>query len=74
MDSHSLTPFFALPFLLLYAGFLVLYIWSVVWCYGDANARGKPGCLVAILVAFFSWPIGLLLWVIFRPEQNRPRY
>jgi hypothetical protein len=30
---------------------LVLYCWSVVWAYKDANRRGKPGWLVAILVA-----------------------
>lgn len=74
MESHSFAPFFALPFIVLYLGLFVLYIWSVVWSYGDANARGKPGCLVALLVALFSWPIGLLMWIIFRPERNRFGY
>ena len=34
----------------------------------DAERRGKSGCLVAILVFFLSWPLGLILWIVFRPE------
>lgn len=51
--------------------FLVLYLWSVIWAMGDAESRGKPGCLVGLFVALFSWPMGLLIWVIFRPESPR---
>ena len=51
-------------------GFFALYIYSAVWAYGDAEARGKPGCLVALLVLLFSWPLGLLMWVVFRPEPK----
>jgi hypothetical protein len=47
---------------------LLPYLWSIFWAYGDAERRGKSGCLVALLVALFSWPIGLLLWFVFRPE------
>ena len=43
---------------------------SALWAYGDAEQRGKPGCLVAILVFFFSWPLGLILWIVFRPEPR----
>jgi len=57
---------------LLFVGFLVLYIWSIVWAYGDAERRGKSGCLVALLVIFLSWPLGLVAWLIFRPEEKRP--
>ncbi|WP_255481122.1 hypothetical protein [Pontibacter sp. Tf4] len=49
---------------------LVLYIWSVVWAYKDANRRGKPGWLVAVLVALLSWPLGLVLWLLFRPNTT----
>lgn len=73
MQSQDFSPLLALPALIVTLAILVLYLWSIAWSYGDANARGKPGCLVAILVALFSWPLGLLLWIIFRPEQ-RPRY
>ena len=54
-------------FLLLFA---VLYVWTIVWAYSDAENRGKSGCLVALLVMLLSWPIGLLAWVVFRPERR----
>ncbi|MDX5482594.1 MAG: hypothetical protein LPK07_13020 [Hymenobacteraceae bacterium] len=47
---------------------LVLYIWSIVWSYKDAERRGKPGWLVALIVALLSWPISLLVWLLVRPE------
>lgn len=47
-----------------------LYIWSIIWAYRDAERRGKPGWLVAIVVAFLAWPIGLLLWLIVRPNDT----
>lgn len=46
--------------------FLVLYIASIVWVYRDAERRGKSGIVVALLVAFISWPIGLLVWLLVR--------
>jgi len=50
---------------------LCLYIGSVIWSFGDARARGKSGCLVALLVAFLQWPFGLLAWLVFRPTGRR---
>jgi hypothetical protein len=50
--------------------YLIVAVWSVVWAYGDAEGRGKSGCLVGLLVIFLAWPIGLLVWVIFRPEKR----
>lgn len=47
---------------------LVLYIWSIVWAYNDGERRGKPGWLVALLVALVSWPLSLLIWLLFRPD------
>lgn len=44
-----------------------LYVWSLVWLYRDAEARGRSGLLVALLVALFAWPLGLLIWVVARP-------
>ena len=46
--------------------FFVLYVMSITWAARDAEARGKSGCLVAILV-WLTWPWGLLLWIVFRP-------
>lgn len=50
---------------------LGLLIGSLVWVFLDAEARGKPGCLVALLVFFLSWPISLLVWIVVRPERRR---
>lgn len=47
-----------------------VYVYSIFWAYADAEQRGKPGCLVALLVMFFSWPIGLIMWIVFRPEPR----
>jgi drug/metabolite transporter (DMT)-like permease len=49
---------------------LALLVWSLVWVANDAEARGKSGCLVALLVLFLSWPLSLLVWIIFRPERR----
>ena len=49
---------------------LSLYVWSIVWAYGDAERRGKSGCLVALLVLLLSWPVGLIAWLIFRPNDT----
>ena len=50
---------------------LGLYVWSIIWAYGDAEKRGKSGCLVALLVGLVSWPVGLIIWLVARPEGNR---
>ena len=59
----------ALAFLLA-IGVLFVYIWSIGWAYGDAEARGKSGCLVVLLVLFLTWPVGLIVWLIFRPNNK----
>jgi hypothetical protein len=33
----------------------------------DARRRGKPPMLVALLV-LMTFPLGLLIWIVFRPE------
>ena len=51
--------------------FLSLFVWSLFWVYGDAEKRGKSGCLITLLVFFVSWPLGLLIWLFARPERKR---
>jgi hypothetical protein len=58
--------FIAIPFFLVILG---LFIWSLIWVYGDAEKRGKPGWLVVIMVFFANWPVSLLIWLVFRPEM-----
>lgn len=57
---------------LLVIGILCVYIWSIVWAYRDAEARGKSGCLVALLVLLLPLPVGLIAWLVFRPEKKTP--
>jgi cbb3-type cytochrome oxidase subunit 3 len=48
----------------------IVYVASIIWAYGDAERRGKSGCLVALLVFLLTWPVGLIAWIIFRPEKR----
>jgi hypothetical protein len=45
-----------------------LTIWSVWWVYRDAEARGKSGCLMAVVVCAAAWPLSLLVWFAARPS------
>ncbi|MHC2992279.1 hypothetical protein OB13_12000 [Pontibacter sp. HJ8] len=47
---------------------LVFYVWSIVWAYKDAQRRGKPGWLVALVVLLMVWPVGLVVWLLLRPQ------
>ena len=47
-------------------GLVLLFFASLVWVYRDAEARGKSGPLMAVL-AWFTWPWGLLIWLVARP-------
>jgi hypothetical protein len=47
--------------------FLVLLFAIVSACVADARRRGKSPLLV-ILAVFFCFPLGLILWLLFRPE------
>lgn len=55
------------PFFIVILGLL---IWSLVWVYGDAERRGKPGWLVVLMVFFVNWPTSLLIWLVFRPDEK----
>jgi hypothetical protein len=48
--------------------FLVLFAISLVWIYRDAESQGKTGCLW-LLIAFFTWPFGLLAYVLLRDKK-----
>lgn len=65
--DHPIFLIFLIPFILVIIGLL---IWSLVWVYGDAGKRGKPGWLVVLLVLFLNWPFSLLIWLVFRPEEK----
>ncbi len=48
---------------------LVIALACAVWAWNDANERGKPGVLVGVLVFLFP-VVGLIAWLIFRPERG----
>lgn len=50
---------------------MVAVLASVVWAYSDAERRGKSGCLVALLVLLLTWPVGLIIWLLIRPENEK---
>lgn len=68
---NLVSSFIPLTLMLGFLGFLLL---TVVWAYHDARKRGKPPLLVALLVLLGAWPLGLLLWLIFRPDGGRPPF
>lgn len=67
MTTHSNIGGFLLLFGL---GFVVLaaLAGSVAWVWRDANRRGQPGFIVAVLVALLCWPVSLIVWVLARPN------
>lgn len=51
---------------------LAIVLLSVLWAVGDARERGKSGFLVGLLVLLLQpWPLGLVLWLVFRPSSAR---
>lgn len=47
--------------------FLGVLGWIIWVCAHDASRRGKSAFLVSLLIVV-SFPLGLLLWLLFRPE------
>ena len=43
---------------------------SLVWLYNDAEVRRKTGCLW-LLIAFFTWPLGVIAYLILRDREVR---
>lgn len=58
--------------LLLLLALVGVFVYSLVWAYADAEARGKPGWLVVLMVILLAWPGGLIVWVLIRPEDVHP--
>ena len=53
---------------------LIVFLASVIWSYRDAEKRGKSGCLVAALVFLATWPVGLIIWLIIRPDDKAGKF
>ncbi len=71
MELEGFAYGFGLFSLLLGLAGLVLYIWSIIWVYRDAESRGKSGLAVALLVALlFLATQPAALDDLQTPEQN----
>jgi hypothetical protein len=67
-DTLLLPPW--LKGLVIVAGIAVIF-WSLRWVYWDAERRRKDGMTVATIVFLFGYPLSLLIWCAFRPEQKK---
>lgn len=62
----------AMLFAGLLVGFLLVFLIAYIrWIARDARSRGKSP-LPVVLLAFISFPLGLLLWLVFRPDPVQP--
>jgi len=68
--SHMDTLVQSLPMVL----GLLAWVYSGVWAYVDARNRGKPPLFVALLVMFVAWPLGIVIWIVLRPEKRPPSF
>lgn len=50
--------------------FLLLFAFSLVYVYRDAETRGKTGCLW-LLIVFITWPFGLIAYWLLRDQEVR---
>ena len=58
-----------LAFLLIILVIAILFVWSFIWMYKDAQLRGKSGCLVVLVLLFFvTWPLSIIIWLVCRPN------
>jgi hypothetical protein len=57
-------------YILLISLLVCIPLWSIVWAARDAEARGRPGWLVALFVILLVWPLGLILWLMVRPATQ----
>jgi hypothetical protein len=58
---------------LLSLALLVVWALSIAWVVRDADARGKPGCALGLVIGILAWPWGLLVyWLMAQPDRRAP--
>jgi hypothetical protein len=68
-DMNDISEVLAKSFAILIVCLLLIFLLiSMKMLAADARKRGKPAILV-VLLAFASFPLGLLLWLVFRPDS-----
>jgi uncharacterized RDD family membrane protein YckC len=55
--------------IILSIAYIGMLLWAIRVCVIDARRRGKSPLLVTLLVLFF-FPLGLILWLLFRPDAT----
>jgi hypothetical protein len=68
MSGDEFGTLMTLFMLLFWLVFMILWIGSLIWVYQDAEKRGKTGC-VWLLLLFFTWPIGLIAYLVVRDKE-----
>jgi prepilin-type processing-associated H-X9-DG protein len=68
--GEQMTLFSLLFVLVVGVGLLAAWAGSVAWVWRDAERRGQPGFIVAVLVALLCWPLSLIVWVLARPQPT----
>ncbi len=61
--------YWIIPAVILGLATFIAYIFCIIWGYRDAEARGKPGILVAFLI-LLQWPVGMIIWLLIRPAHK----
>jgi hypothetical protein len=57
-------------FIFLAIGYLIFHFWMLIWVARDAKARGMDSSILWMLLVFFTGLIGLLIYVLARPQGN----
>ena len=48
----------------------IIWVVSCIWIFSDAERRGSSGCLVALLVGLFFWPLSIIVWLLLRGDRQ----
>ena len=70
MKGNAMSYIPNISLFLIAGSFLLVVFFTVKVCIDDARRRGKSPLLVSLLV-LFSFPLGVIIWLLFRPEPMK---
>ena len=70
MDANTFGTILVIGIAIISLALLVMWILSLVWVYTDSRDRGKYAALW-LLIAFFTWPFGVLVYYLSRNQEVR---
>jgi hypothetical protein len=68
MDANAFGTILVIVTALVALAVIGLALYSLVWVYTDSRARSKSA-LVWLLVAFYTWPFGVLVYYLTRKQE-----